>query len=175
MEKESVPYIYNLIEQYKPKTFCETGCHNGLSAAGIIFQMLKYNKDIYYEGYDAFEEVPKIEHNGKSMSGQLHYDKIHKRLAGIKKQHIQFDYKIIKGFTDKTLVQKTFDFVYIDGGHSYETVKHDYNMLKNSKIIIFDDYNLSGVKKAVNEIGIGELIPFEARKKKKWIIINDNQ
>ena len=50
------------------------------------------------------------------------------------------------------------DFVFLDGGHSYETVKDDLNILtsklKKNSIILCDDYNIShyGVKKAVDEI-----------------------
>ena len=28
----------------------------------------------------------------------------------------------------------------LDGGHSFETVKHDYNMTKNIPVVVFDDY-----------------------------------
>ena len=50
------------------------------------------------------------------------------------------------------------DFVFLDGGHSYETVKNDlYLILKNiqkNKVIICDDYDQKnyGVKKAVDEL-----------------------
>ena len=46
----------------------------------------------------------------------------------------------------------------MDGGHSYETVKEDLNLLtsnlRENSIILCDDYNVShyGVKKAVDEI-----------------------
>ena len=50
------------------------------------------------------------------------------------------------------------DFVFLDGGHSYETVKNDLEILisklKTGKIIICDDYDQAsyGVKKAVDEL-----------------------
>ena len=50
------------------------------------------------------------------------------------------------------------DFIFLDGGHSYETVKDDVNIiLNNSKknsILVLDDYNQKeyGVKKAVDEV-----------------------
>ena len=49
------------------------------------------------------------------------------------------------------------DFVFLDGGHSYETVKEDLNIilkkLKKDSVILVDDYNQNsyGVKKAVDE------------------------
>ena len=50
------------------------------------------------------------------------------------------------------------EFVFLDGGHSYETVKKDLELLtsklKKGSIIICDDYNQKefGVFKAVNEL-----------------------
>ena len=50
------------------------------------------------------------------------------------------------------------DFVFLDGGHSYETVKNDLSLIlkniKKNKIIICDDYDQKdyGVKKAVDEL-----------------------
>ena len=172
MEKEGANIVYELIAKYKPKTYCEIGLHNGLTAAGVVKEMLKYHDDVYIEGYDAFQEVTRVEHNGKSMSGDTHYNTCVKRFEGIKRSKPRFTYKIIKGLTSDTLKPKKFDLAYIDGGHSYETTLFDYNMLKESKIIVFDDYNLPGVMKAVDEIGLGEEMILNVRKKRKWLIIN---
>ena len=50
------------------------------------------------------------------------------------------------------------DYVFLDGGHAYETVKNDLHysklVLDNSGTILCDDYNLSqapGVKQAIDE------------------------
>ena len=68
---------------------------------------------------------------------------------------------IIKGFSHDVLKNidiDSFDYVFLDGGHKYETVKSDLEFLtsviKNSGIILCDDYDLtyaSGVKKAIDE------------------------
>jgi hypothetical protein len=45
--------------------------------------------------------------------------------------------------------------VYIDGGHSYSTVKWDYEQVKDSKVIIFDDtypVKFPGVAKFIEEL-----------------------
>ena len=53
---------------------------------------------------------------------------------------------------------KKFDMIFVDGGHSYETVKFELEIiLKNMKttcLLICDDYSLieaTGVKKAIDE------------------------
>ena len=51
-----------------------------------------------------------------------------------------------------------FDYVFLDGGHKYETVLFDLKILKsvveNNGVILCDDYDLSyapGVKKAIDQ------------------------
>ena len=55
-------------------------------------------------------------------------------------------------------MQKQFDYVFLDGGHKYETVKKDLENLtqivNNNGTILCDDYDLSyapGVKKAIED------------------------
>ena len=68
---------------------------------------------------------------------------------------------IIKGNSNNILdkINKDeFDYVFLDGGHKYETVKHDLqnliHVINKNGIILCDDYNLSyapGIKKAIDE------------------------
>ena len=68
---------------------------------------------------------------------------------------------ILKGYSGELLKNidiKIIDFVFLDGGHSYDTVKNDLQILTSQlskdAIIVCDDYNINhyGVQKAVNEI-----------------------
>jgi hypothetical protein len=50
------------------------------------------------------------------------------------------------------------DYIFLDGGHHYETVKNDLinctSVLENNGTILCDDYNLSyapGIKQAIEE------------------------
>jgi len=168
-----------IFDYYKPKTICEIGTHNGRSAVQFCKRALRHNRDISYTGYDLFdlatEETHKDEHNGKG-AGNL------KRAIGylddIKKLHPTFNYELHKGFTQDTLIENSYDFVYVDGGHSYDSVIFDYTKIKNSKIIFFDDYQIEGVKEAIQEISktvdVKELKVDCARNKRKQVaIIND--
>jgi hypothetical protein len=64
------------------------------------------------------------------------------RLDVIAGKHPQFSYTLIKGNTRDTLHGEKIaaDFVFIDGGHSVETIRGDYNAVKGSKVVVFDDY-----------------------------------
>ena len=58
----------------------------------------------------------------------------------------------------KEIETSKIDFVFLDGGHDFNTVKNDLNycrnIILNGGIIFCDDYDLSfapGVKKAIDE------------------------
>ena len=60
-------------------------------------------------------------------------------------------FSLTKGYTIDTIKEPiAFDFVYNDAGHKYESVLHDWNMVNKSKMIVFDDYVLPGVKKVLD-------------------------
>ena len=76
-------------------------------------------------------------------------------------QKFKNNINIIKGNSNQVLKNidlNKVDYVFLDGGHKYETVKHDLGILtqviNNNGVILCDDYNLSyapGVKKAIDE------------------------
>ena len=69
--------------------------------------------------------------------------------------------KLIKGNSLEILPNidlKIFDMIFVDGGHSYETVKSELayilKNIKNNCLVVCDDYTLletPGVKKAIDE------------------------
>lgn len=155
-----------LIEKYQPKTFCEIGCHEGLTLKSLLPLVEDLNYSIDYIGYDAFEladrptfKYPKnpitgeMEHNGKESAS---YQKIKDRCDRYIKNNLLSSYELYKGWTHDTLIGPLkYDMVYIDGGHSYPTVKWDYEQTKDSKIIIFDDtypIKFPGVAKFIEEL-----------------------
>jgi hypothetical protein len=185
-----------LISQYKPKTFCEIGCHEGLTLKSLIPFTEELGYKIDYVGYDAFElaerpsfEYPKnpitgeMEHNGKESAA---YAVIKERCDKYVTNNLLESYNLIKGWTHDTLIGPlSFDMVFIDGGHSYSTVKWDYEQVKDSNIIIFDDtypVKFPGVAKFIEELKtsgleITELIEKNAAGKTIMqcaIIINKN-
>ena len=152
-----LPAFYQLFDYAYPKTICEIGTHDAKSAVQFIDYCVKLNRDVKYFGYDIFDAVKDNkkfhvkEINGK---GAGNYSKAKANLDHRTRKYKFFKYKLCRGYTQNTLKESSYDFVYIDGGHSYETVKHDYNKVKNSKVIVFDDYQTDGVKKFFDELVI---------------------
>jgi len=183
MKRDLLEFYIPILQKFVPLNICEIGTHHGNSAIqfiDIILPLVPAKHKLHYTGYDLFEEadeaLTEYEHNGKGPgSFKRAKGNLEHRVTKYKKK---FSYKLIKGNTFDTLEKQAYDFVYLDGGHSYETVKHDYEKIKDSKIIVFDDYQLPEVKRAVDEIinsidkdyEILENNPIEIPKRKQLLI-----
>ena len=90
---------------------------------------------------------------------ELGLDITEEQIAELKK--FQNNVHLIKGDSNQVLKKmemSKIEFVFINGGHEYDTVKNDLNycieVINNSGTVLCDDYNLSyapGVKKAIDE------------------------
>lgn len=155
MKPSMLPPFHQIFDYLKPKTICEIGTHDGKSAIQFVDYCLQINPGLKYYGYDAFDSVKNnVEFHEKEINGKGAGSmyRATRNLEHRQKKYKKFEFKLIKGFTTDTLKESVYDFVYIDGGHSYETVKYDYSMVKKSKVIVFDDYQTDGVKKFFDEL-----------------------
>lgn len=166
---------YKLLPEYikvvKPNLIVEVGTCRGMNAISMIEEAVKYNK-VHYIGYDVFDyqdkEFHTKEHNAKPPFTFEECTKLFQKAQEL----WPFTYELIKGDTHKTLHgnQIKADFAFIDGGHSYETVRGDYEALKKTPLIILDDYYIAdwagnipalefqGVNRLTREIG-GKVLP----------------
>ena len=155
MKVTLLPPFYKIFDRYRPTSICEVGTHDAKTAIQFVDYCLQFNPKLKYIGYDIFDAVKnnpefhKREINGK---GAGKYSTAKNNLVHRQRKNKKFYFKLVQGFTFDTLKESKFDFVYIDGGHSYETVKHDYSKLSQSKVIVFDDYQTDGVKKFFDEL-----------------------
>lgn len=157
--------IYKLMEFTKPSIITEIGLARGDRAESMIRQAFKTSDHVVYFGFDLFEdldpETAKKEMNGKAVDSQA---KIAERLKKIEKDHPNFWFQLYKGNTNETLkrfVEKPIELtnsnglvvekapsdsqiVFIDGGHSVETIKNDYSYFTNIPLILLDDYYVPG-------------------------------
>ena len=128
----------------KPKTILEVGTHCGNSAIHMVEVAKKFNDDVFYYGFDIFDwggkDFMEAEFNGK-RSAKLGKTKLRLDKAEINN-------KLIVGNTNNTLKkfspERYIDFVFIDGGHSVETIASDWSYIKHlmdrQTVVIFDDY-----------------------------------
>ena len=169
------------ISHHKPKNFLEIGVFCGVTARNTCDFLKKINGNSFnYIGIDLFggkknnstdEIEPKFLLNQKFSNPlkNIYYNLIlGENLNSLKSvQKLLKKYnnniKLIAGDTNSILKEidlKNIDFVFLDGGHSYQTVYNDltnlYEHMKDKKkVILCDDYGsesyIPEVEKAIND------------------------
>ena len=173
----SANILLNQIELYKPKNFLEVGVFQGVTSRNICEKL-----NVIHGGHFSFYGIDIFEDSSSSVDNKEMTVK-HNKISNPFK-HLLFNiilkkdlfsinsiYKFLNKFKDKVFLYKgfsntellkinlsTIDMIFLDGGHSYETVSGDLSIIlkkiKKGKIIICDDYDQInyGVKKAVDEL-----------------------
>ena len=174
---ESANILLDQVEFYKPKNFLEVGVFQGVTSRNICEKLNIINDGKFsFHGIDIFEDtnntVDKKEMTTKHNKLSNPFKHILFNII-LKKDLFSIDsiyeflkrYKdnvhLYKGFSDTELLKvdlSAIDMIFLDGGHSYETVSSDLSLIlkkiKKGKVIICDDYDQTtyGVKKAVDEL-----------------------
>tara|TARA_B100001057_G_scaffold460590_1_gene511795 strand:- start:586 stop:1212 length:627 start_codon:yes stop_codon:yes gene_type:complete len=167
-------FFLNEVLKVKPKTFLEIGVFQGVTAKNVCKLLYEiHGNNFTYIGLDLFEEtnigVDEIvpEQKISNPFKKFYFKYIIKQNPysedAVKDFLKEFKNNIhlIKGNSNKILKEietSKIDFVFLDGGHDFNTVKNDLNycrnIILNGGIIFCDDYDLSfapGVKKAIDE------------------------
>lgn len=131
-------YLHRIASALKPKSIIEIGVAKGENA----LKLLKSNRIDRYDGYDVFDFSDKAFHkaagNGKSVSSK---EDIYRLLS----PHCP-SVNLHKGFTSDTLWGQNIlaDLVWLDGDHRVEAIGRDFAAVRNSKVVVFDDYYSTG-------------------------------
>jgi predicted O-methyltransferase YrrM len=129
-------YILEALRDKKPKSILEIGTWNGRRA----LEMLMVCPDAKYYGFDLFEDADAFT-DAEEKNVKPHYT-----LRGVKAYLDGFDVVLHKGNTRATLpdFNKPVDFVWLDGGHSVETIRSDWENVQRvitpGAVVLFDDY-----------------------------------
>jgi hypothetical protein len=150
-----LPVLLNEIKVSGAKTYIEIGCFQ----CGTMQFVRKAFPDIHIIGFDLFEP-----HEGETEEGK---GKEFAPLDGdplTVEQALALGFEVYQGDTNGSLpiifprlglIAKNPILVFLDGGHSYETVKSDYmNVVKffPGATIVIDDISYPGVAKLIREI-----------------------
>tara|TARA_B100001123_G_scaffold435023_1_gene562692 strand:- start:1499 stop:2140 length:642 start_codon:yes stop_codon:yes gene_type:complete len=164
------------IEQKKPKNFLEVGVFHGVVSRNVCELLYAiHGNDFQFIGIDLFSDN-NIEISNEEFNPQTKFSNplktiYYKYIIRLDPYSIQSVLKLLKKFRNNVSIIKgnsnkilkeinldKIDYVFVDGGHKYETVKNDLQNLiqvvKNNGTILCDDYDLTyapGVKKAINE------------------------
>ena len=173
-KKDDGKFFLDEIKKKKPKFFLEVGVFHGVTARNVCELLSNIHKDDFkYIGLDLFEKNDEnksevIPNTNFSNPIKQFYFKYIKRqdpytIEAVEDLLRKFKNKVhlIKGNSNSVLKKidmSKIDYVFLDGGHDYETVKNDLDncseVIENNGTVLCDDYNLSyapGVKKAIDE------------------------
>ena len=136
--------VFDIVKQCKPRIIVEIGVFDGRNSKRIIQIAQMIREDVVYYGFDVFELMTKELYVKEFSKQPLRYSDVREKL-----QATGATIHLYKGLTVDTLPilkeQGIFpDFVFIDGGHSEETVQFDWDcvqkVMHEHAHVVFDDY-----------------------------------
>ena len=168
-------FFLNEIYKSKPKTFLEIGVFHGVTARNVcelLYQI--HGNDFKYIGLDLFNEsdenknevIPNTKFSNPLKNIYFKYIKRKDPYSIESVSELLSKFKnnvhLIKGNSNivlKKIDMSKIDFVFLDGGHAYNTVKNDLNccleVINSNGTVLCDDYNLGAqapeVKIAIDE------------------------
>ena len=167
-------FLLEEVRKERPKIFLEIGVFHGVTARNICELLYRTHKnDFKYIGLDLFAEneenknevIPNNTFNNPLK--KIYFKYIKKQnpysLEAVRDLLKKFEKNVhlIQGNSNKVLNKmdmSKIDYVFLDGGHEYNTVKNDLDncieVIKKGGTVLCDDYNLGsapGVKEAIDE------------------------
>jgi hypothetical protein len=143
--------LFRIIYKEKSSDLIEVGTSDGEHAYHMIktAQLFHPKNKVNYYGFDLFEAFKEDDME------EEYYPKRPPSFKYVKKklETTKANINLYKGYSKDTLPKfikaikeqnQKFDFIFIDGGHSINTINLDWNNLKNlmgyNTVVIFDDY-----------------------------------
>lgn len=153
--------LFEACRRKQPTAILEIGVRNGRGALGMLSAAPK----AAYYGFDLFDDLtPEICAAEKNVMGTPALDVVRERLNG-------YNVTLIQGDTREMLAMfaTPVDFVWIDGGHSVETIASDWvnvqRLLLPDAEVYFDDYYTGGGIDT-KKYGCNEIV----KKHKHWVL-----
>ena len=132
-------YLIDRVYRKQPMFILEVGTWKGIRA----LEMLQVSPESEYHGFDLFEDMtPEMIKAENSKTSNDSLATVAAKLKG-------YNFHLHKGNTRQTLAEFStmVDFVWIDGGHSIDTIRSDWNNVKRLLLpdaeVWFDDYYTS--------------------------------
>lgn len=157
--KRRYRYLTDYVEMTRAKNIMEIGTFDGVHGLAMIKAAQQHHKQVAYYGFDLFETMTDKLLITEEAKVPLSQKNLHRKLAST-----GAEIRLFKGDTKKTLPKQVkhlpkMDLIFIDGGHSLETIKNDWHyvqqLMKHDTVVLFDDYwnrDDAGCKATVDSI-----------------------
>lgn len=134
----------------KPRRIVEIGVYDGGCACWMIQHSQQKPEDIEYYGFDLFRPLNRNEQDREFQHhlGGHSLPEVEKRILEMGTKSV----RLFPGFTKDTIhaainsrsIEGHVDLIFIDGGHSPETIELDWHMIQpligKNTVVVFDDY-----------------------------------
>lgn len=153
-------HLYDEVRALRPRRILEVGTNDGIHAARMAEAAREVGVEAAYFGFDLFEHQGREqflrEFSLRTRSTQ--------QVAAYLRRHGVREPRLFAGDSTETLPREApglppMDLVFIDGGHSLETVRADWEnvqpLLAPGAVVFFDDYPNWGVAPVVDAIDRG--------------------
>jgi len=138
--------IFEEVKRVQPKNIMEIGVWTGERARKMIGISSRFHKsnEVHYHGFDLFETMDSEKFNKEISKQPPSLTEVQSKL-----EKTGADIHLHKGDTTSTLRElegklPKMDFIFIDGGHSLETIANDWQyasmLMDKGSVAIFDDY-----------------------------------
>lgn len=137
---QHVPIAHWLVAELKPPRIVELGTHYGVSFFSFCEAAQAFSPDTFVYAVDTWEgdEHASFYEGNVFNKVENHWERAHRLRSQLVRS--KFD-DATKYFEDKSI-----DILHIDGLHTYEAVKHDYQTwlpkMKSEHVILFHDINV---------------------------------
>jgi predicted O-methyltransferase YrrM len=158
-------FLLKTAKELAPRTMVEIGTWRGDRSERFISEIPTLQ---YFVGFDLFENMDSEVFARESMGHcfPVGQQEVEERLARCQRSS-RCEIELVRGPTEVTLPsfardhEQQFDFVYIDGGHSLETVANDWEygvkLASPTGTLILDDYYLNDDSRGVKPLVDGLL------------------
>lgn len=143
--------LSELVHLQRPRQIMEVGTWNGDRAIELMTAGLAVRTSVHYVGFDLFElSTPETDKREFNVKSSLSLSKVQAKLEAFINCYPRLSYsptfELVPGDTRETLTDIKSPFpwddtlVFIDGGHSVETIRNDFQAMRRAAVVVFDDY-----------------------------------
>jgi hypothetical protein len=174
MSPQRYGQLTDALQEMECRTLVEVGTWNGERAKELVRAALRKNRAITYHGFDLFEALTDEELDAELSKRPPTQAEVEASLRGLQRRlawwpwpRRSFDFELHQGYTRETLPafraqhpDLRAEFVFIDGGHSIETIANDWahcsQLVAPGGSIFLDDFY--GNEQLAQEFGCNQLI-----------------